>query len=210
MKQIIDNSKIPYYEILISLFITTLIISNIASIKIVQFNHLIFDAGTILFPLAYIIGGIITEIYGFPIMRKILYIGIAILIFSGLVLYAVQLMPHPLEWKLQESFSAILGMTWRIFFASIVAIISGELINGYLLTQLKIRTKGKFLWGRLISSSAAGSLIDTIIFSVLAFAGTISNSALLNIIATVFFIKVCTEIILSPITLKAVKLIKEA
>jgi len=198
-----------YYEVLVALLITTLIVSNIASVKLVQLGNLVFDAGTILFPLAYIIGDIITEIYGFRRMRRLLYIGLAMLALTTVVFAIVQVLPSPADWQNQAAYTVILGVVWRIVFASMVAFFVGELLNSYILAKLKIKTKGKKLWNRLVSSSAIGSLIDTIIFSVLAFGGTISGQTMVQLIATVYAIKLVTEIALSPLTMKIITYLKK-
>ena len=198
-----------YYEVLVELLITTLIVSNIASVKLVQLGNLVFDAGTILFPLAYIIGDIITEIYGFRRMRRLLYIGLAMLALTTVVFAIVQVLPSPADWQNQAAYTVILGVVWRIVFASMVAFFVGELLNSYILAKLKIKTKGKKLWNRLVSSSAIGSLIDTIIFSVLAFGGTISGQTMVQLIATVYAIKIVTEIALSPLTMKIITYLKK-
>ncbi|MBP9821106.1 queuosine precursor transporter [Candidatus Saccharibacteria bacterium] len=197
-----------YYEVLVALLVTTLIVSNIASVKLIQIGGVVFDAGTILFPLAYIVGDIITEIYGFKRMRRLLYIGLAMLLLTVLTFWVVQILPSPIDWQHQQAYSDILGFVWRIVLASMAAFFIGELFNSYLLAKFKVRTKGKGLWGRLMGSSAIGSLLDTTIFTVLAFGGTVSSAVLINIIATVYVIKMLTELLLSPVTIKIIDYIK--
>lgn len=197
------------YEGLAALFITTLIVSNIASVKLVGAGPLVFDAGTILFPLAYIIGDVITEVYGFKKMRSLIFIGIAMLLLTSLTFWIVGLLPSAAEWGGQESYQTILGVVWRIIFASVVAFFVGELLNAYILAKLKIRTQGRWLWQRLIGSSAVGNIVDTTVFVLIAFAGTVSSNAILQIIATVFLIKIATEIVVSPLTIKVINAIKK-
>lgn len=198
------------YEALIALYVTTLLISNIASIKLVGFAGIVFDAGTVLFPLAYILGDVITEVYGFRKMRSILLIGIGMLLVTTLTFWLVGVLPATADWSGQASYDATLGVVWRIAFASMVAIFLGELINAYILAKLKVRSKGKQLWRRLIGSSAVGSLVDTTVFSVIAFAGAVSASTLLTLIGTVYAIKMLTEIIISPLTMRVIALIKRS
>ncbi|MDQ5885492.1 MAG: queuosine precursor transporter [Patescibacteria group bacterium] len=197
-----------YYEVLVALLVTTLIVSNIASVKLIQIGGIVFDAGTIMFPLAYIVGDIITEIYGFKRMRRLLYIGLAMLLLTVLTFWVVQILPSPIDWQHQQAYSDILGFVWRIVLASMTAFFIGELFNSYLLAKFKVRTKGKGLWARLMGSSAIGSLLDTTIFTVLAFGGTVSSAVLINIIATVYVIKMLTELLLSPVTIKIIDYIK--
>lgn len=207
MQKVLSSPHI--YESLAALFITTLIVSNIASVKLVGAGPLVFDAGTILFPLAYIIGDVITEVYGFKKMRSLIYIGIAMLLLTSLTFWIVGMLPSAAEWVNQKSYDSILGVVWRIIFASVVAFFVGELVNAYVLAKLKVKTQGKMLWQRLIGSSVVGAAVDTVIFTAIAFAGTISGSAILQIIATVFLIKIATEIVVSPVTMRVIRAIKK-
>ena len=209
VKTKLKQSNFTAYEILVALFITVLIVSNIASTKIVHFYSLTFDAGTILFPLAYIVGDIITEIYGFRKMRRLIYLGIGMLLITTLTFYIVGLLPHAIDWTGQDAYNSILGVVWRIVGASIIALFFGEFFNSYILAKLKIQTKGKGIWGRVVGSTAIGSLIDTTLFSTIAFAGTMSSSTLIQLIATVYIVKVVTEIVVSPITLQIIAYIKK-
>ena len=208
VKTKLKQSNFTAYEILVALFITVLIVSNIASTKIVHFYSLTFDAGTILFPLAYIVGDIITEIYGFRKMRRLIYLGIGMLLITTLTFYVVGLLPHAIDWTGQDAYNSILGVVWRIVGASCIALFFGEFFNSYILAKLKIQTKGKGIWGRVVGSTAIGSLIDTTLFSTIAFAGTMSSSTLIQLIATVYLVKVVTEIVVSPITLQIIAFIK--
>jgi len=209
VKTKLKQSNFTAYEILVALFITVLIVSNIASTKIVHFYSLTFDAGTILFPLAYIVGDIITEIYGFRKMRRLIYLGIGMLLITTLTFYIVGLLPHAIDWTGQDAYNSILGVVWRIVGASIIALFFGEFFNSYILAKLKIQTKGKGIWGRVVGSTAIGSLIDTTLFSTIAFAGTMSSSTLIQLIATVYLVKVVTEVVVSPITLQIIAYIKK-
>ncbi len=207
--QLFRRKSIHIYELLAGLFVTTLIVSNIASVKMVAVGPLVFDAGTILFPLAYIVGDIVTEVYGYRKMRSLLYVGIAMLLVTMTTFWLVAMLPAQGDWHNQAAYDQILGVVWRIVFASITAIFVGEFLNSYVLASLKIKTKGKMLWHRLVGSSALGSLVDTTLFSVLAFAGTMSGSAMVQLIATVFLIKMATEIIASPLTMRIIHHIKQ-
>jgi uncharacterized integral membrane protein (TIGR00697 family) len=199
-----------YLDIFIALFIVTLIVSNIVSIKIVGFGPIVFDAGTILFPLAYILGDVITEVYGFKRMRRILVLGISTLLITSLTFWIVGAMPAIAEWGSQDAYDATLGVVWRIVAASISAIFIGELLNAYVLAKLKIHFKGRHLWGRIVGSSVVGNAADTLIFSTIAFAGTMSFGNFMSLVITVYLIKMAIEIIVSPITMLVIKRIKKA
>jgi uncharacterized integral membrane protein (TIGR00697 family) len=197
------------FEVLVALFITTLIISNILSVRIVKISFLTFDGGTILFPLAYIISDIITEIYGFKKMRQLIYIGISMLGVMAVCFYIAQYLPADTQNLVNEqAYLSVLGVAWRIVLASMTALFIGDFINSYVLAYLKIRTKGKAMWLRVVSSTALGSLIDTTLFTVIAFVGTLSGNELLKISATVYFIKIATEVIISPVTIRIINYIK--
>jgi uncharacterized integral membrane protein (TIGR00697 family) len=198
------------FEVLVALFITTLIISNILSVRIVKISFLTFDGGTILFPLAYIISDIITEIYGFKKMRQLIYIGISMLGVMAVCFYIAQYLPADTQNLVnKQAYLSVLGVAWRIVLASMTALFIGDFINSYVLAYLKIRTKGKAMWLRVVSSTAIGSLIDTTLFTVIAFMGSLSGNQLLKIIATVYFIKIATEVIISPVTIRIINYIKK-
>ena len=204
-----QKTRASLYEWFAVAFITILIVSNIASVKMVAVGSIVFDAGTILFPISYIIGDIITEIYGFRRMRSLLLKGIVMLVVVSLIFWVVGMLPTTPEWGMQESYDNILGIVWRIVFASIVAIFVGELMNGYILARLKIATKGKGLWYRLVGSSAVGNALDTVIFSTLAFVGTVPFGTLLQLIVSVYLIKMTVEIVASPLTMRLIAVIKK-
>lgn len=197
------------YELLVGLFVMTLIVSNIASTKIVAVGPLVFDAGTILFPLAYIVGDVVTEVYGYRKMRSLIYVGIITLLLTMTTFWIVQLLPGASDWPNQAAYDSILGVVWRIVFASIAALFLGEIMNAYVMGNMKIAQKGKGLWYRMIGSSAVGSFIDTLVFSLLAFLGTMPWGVLVQLMVTVFLIKIATEILVSPLTLQVIRFIKK-
>jgi len=203
-------TRFPLYEWLAAMFIMVLIVSNIASVKIVSFGNVVFDAGTILFPLSYIIGDIITEVYGFRRMRSLLVKGVVMLLIVSLTFWVVGMLPATPDWKLQGSYNDILGVVWRIVFASITAIFIGELMNGYILARMKIASRGKRLWQRIVGSSAVGAAIDTTVFSCLAFLGTMPLGVLVQLIVSVYLIKIAVEIIVSPLTMRIIAYIKKS
>ena len=193
---------------LAGLFVMTLIVSNIASIKVVAIGPLVFDAGTILFPLSYIVGDIVTEVYGYRKMRSLLYVGVVSLILTMTTFWVVQILPASPDWPNQVAYESILGVVWRIVLASVTALFLGEIMNAYVMARMKVRSKGKNLWVRMISSSVVGSAIDTVVFSTVAFLGTMSFGALAQLMATVFLIKITTEVIVSPLTIKIINIVK--
>lgn len=208
MFRLFQKKQLHIYEMLAGLFVMTLIVSNIASIKVVAIGPLVFDAGTILFPLSYIVGDIVTEVYGYRKMRSLLYVGVVSLILTMTTFWVVQILPASPDWPNQVAYESILGVVWRIVLASVTALFLGEIMNAYVMAHMKVRSKGKNLWVRMISSSVVGSAIDTVVFSTVAFLGTMSFGALAQLMATVFLIKITTEVIVSPLTIKIINIVK--
>jgi len=208
MFRLFQKKQLHIYEMLAGLFVMTLIVSNIASIKVVAIGPLVFDAGTILFPLSYIVGDIVTEVYGYRKMRSLLYVGVVSLILTMTTFWVVQILPASPDWPNQVAYESILGVVWRIVLASVTALFLGEIMNAYVMARMKVRSKGKNLWVRMISSSVVGSAIDTVVFSTVAFLGTMSFGALAQLMVTVFLIKITTEVIISPLTIKIINIVK--
>lgn len=208
MFRLFQKKQLHIYEMLAGLFVMTLIVSNIASVKVVAIGPLVFDAGTILFPLSYIVGDIVTEVYGYRKMRSLLYVGVVSLILTMTTFWVVQILPASPDWPNQVAYESILGVVWRIVLASVTALFLGEIMNAYVMARMKVRSKGKNLWVRMISSSVVGSAIDTVVFSTVAFLGTMSFGALAQLMITVFLIKITTEVIVSPLTIKIINIVK--
>ena len=208
MFRLFQKKQLHIYEMLAGLFVMTLIVSNIASIKVVAIGPLVFDAGTILFPLSYIVGDIVTEVYGYRKMRSLLYVGVVSLILTMTTFWVVQILPASPDWPNQVAYESILGVVWRIVLASVTALFLGEIMNAYVMARMKVRSKGKNLWVRMISSSVVGSAIDTVVFSTVAFLGTMSFDVLAQLMITVFLIKITTEVIVSPLTIKIINIVK--
>lgn len=208
MFRLFQKKQLHIYEMLAGLFVMTLIVSNIASIKVVAIGPLVFDAGTILFPLSYIVGDIVTEVYGYRKMRSLLYVGVVSLILTMTTFWVVQILPASPDWPNQVAYESILGVVWRIVLASVTALFLGEIMNAYVMARMKVRSKGKNLWVRMISSSVVGSAIDTVVFSTVAFLGTMPFDALAQLMITVFLIKITTEVVVSPLTIKIINIVK--
>jgi len=198
----------PSLMIVLSLFITTLLVSNIASTKLFNAFGFTIDGGTILFPLAYILSDVITEVYGFKMARRVIVIGFFMCVLTAGVLFAVQLLPPSSDWLGQEAYEQILGLLPRIVAGSLIAYIVGELVNSFILARMKVATKGRYLWTRTIGSTLVAALLDTIIFSTIAFYGVVPLDTLISLIATVYVIKVLVEVAITPITYTAVNYLK--
>ncbi len=192
-----------------ALFVAVLLISNIASTKIMRFGLFTFDGGTILFPVSYIFGDVLTEVYGYRRSRKVIWTGFFSLVLMTLVLWLVQIMPPADGWMHQDAYVAILGMTPRLVAAGILGYFLGEFSNSFVLAKMKILTRGRWLWTRTIGSTIVGEGVDTFVFVTIAFAGSITNRLLFAVFLSNYVFKVGFEAIATPITYRIVNFLKE-
>jgi hypothetical protein len=190
-------------------FVSVLLISNVASTKIVDLKWFVFDGGTLLFPLSYIFGDILTEVYGYKKTRAVIWLGFFMALLMSLVFIVVGKLPAADGWNNQNAYDLILGLTPRIVFASLVAYTCGEFSNSYILAKMKIWTKGKMLWARTIGSTLVGEFFDSIIFIVIAFSGILPNSLLVTLIISNYIFKILIEILFTPFTYKIVNFLKK-
>ena len=198
------------YDIVLASFVAVLLISNVASTKILVLGPFTFDGGTILFPLSYIFGDVLTEVYGFRRARRVIWAGFAAMTFMALVLAAVERLRPAAEWPHQEAFSAILGQTPRIVLASLLAYFAGEFSNSWVLSRMKVRTRGRWLFARTIGSTLVGEGLDTLIFVTVAFAGVLPAPLLASVIVSNYIFKVGFEIAATPATYLVVNRLKAA
>jgi uncharacterized integral membrane protein (TIGR00697 family) len=206
-----------------ALFVAVLLISNIASsAKIVDWGvsvaglPLAFDAGTLLFPISYIFGDILTEVYGYAGSRRVIWTGFAMSALMSVTLWVVALLPGEANWQAtagQDAFEAILGGVsyGGIVAASLAAYFAGEFSNSFVLAKLKIATAGRFLWMRTIGSTLIGQAVDTIVFVLIASAfGVFPWAAAASIIVANYIFKVSIEVIFTPVTYRVVNYLKRA
>jgi queuosine precursor transporter len=180
-------------------FVTALVISNIIAVKLVEVEGRVFDAGNVLFPLAYLLGDVLTEVYGFRAARRVIVLGFACNLLAVAAIQIAIALPAAGFWEEnQEAYETVLGTTWRIFVASLTAYLVGELTNSFVLQRLKAATGGRFLWSRTIGSSLVGQGLDTVLFVTIAFAGT--GVDLVETIVTTWAIKVAWEALATPLT----------
>lgn len=198
-----------YFDVLVALFVAVLLISNVASTKILSIWKFTFDGGTILFPLSYIFGDILTEVYGFRRSRRVIWLGFAAALLMSLTLYVVQLLPPAAGWQYQDDFRHILGFVPRIVLASLIAYFAGEFSNSFTLSRLKIVTRGRFLWVRTITSTLIGEGLDTLLFCMIAFYGTLPVPLLISVILSNYIFKCSVEILFTPFTYIIVNFLKK-
>jgi uncharacterized integral membrane protein (TIGR00697 family) len=199
-----------YLDLITAAFVTVLIVSNIASTKILTLGPFTFDGGTIIFPLSYIFGDILTEVYGYKRSRRVIWTGFACLALVALTLAIADALPPAADWTLQDSFHAILGQTPRIVVASLIAYWAGEFSNSYILAKVKLWTRGRFLWTRTIGSTLVGEGVDTVTFILVAFAGALPNSLLWAVFVSNYVFKVGIEVLFTPLTYQIVAWLKRA
>ena len=202
-----------------ALFVTTLIISNIVAVKIVSLFGLFVPAAVILFPVAYIFGDVLTEVYGYARARQVIWTGFFCNLIAVLAIWISSLLPAAPFWGLsgfpspeaaQGAFAAILGFTPRLLAASFIAYLTGEFLNSIVLAKLKVRTEGRLLWLRAILSTLVGEGADSAIFISVAFLGIIPAGGLLQAIVSQWLIKVGYETLATPLTYLVVNALKRA
>ncbi len=213
------NLGYRWFHLVTAVFVTSLIISNIIAVKLVNILGLILPAGVILFPVAYIFGDVLTEVYGYARARQVIWIGF----FSNLLAVAAiwiggKLPPAPF-WALglfdspqsaQEAYQAILGFTPRLLLASFIAYIVGEFLNSFVLAKMKVRTEGRLLWLRTISSTVVGQGADSAVFITIAFWGVFPSNAIGQAILSQWLFKVAYETLATPLTYLVVNALKRA
>lgn len=196
------------FFILAALFITCLLVSNIVAGKLFTVNNWVLPAGVILFPLTYVFGNILTEVYGFRHSRLVIWTGFGCSALMAFVFYIVILLPYPGFWGGQDAYATVLGMTPRLVFASLVAYFFGEFFNAAVLSKMKLLTKGRWLWTRTIGSTAVGQGVDTILFIFIAFAGIIPSAVLVQMMIVQYLWKVGYEVVVTPATYAIVNWLK--
>lgn len=197
------------FLIIACLFVTCLLISNIIAGKLINVHGLILPAAVILFPITYIFGDVMTEVYGFKRARLVIWIGFACNLLMALVFLAVIALPGPAFWTGQNAYASVLGMTPRIVAASLLGYFLGEWSNAAILSRMKLVTEGRWLWTRTISSTIVGEGLDTVIFIGIAFGGMLPLPVLGQMMLAQYLWKVSYEILLTPLTYYIVGKLKE-
>ena len=207
-----------YYDLVMVAFVTVLVCSNligpakIAQLDLPLLGVVTFGAGVLFFPISYVFGDILTEVYGYARARKVIWAGFAALGFASFMATVVVALPPAPFWNNQAAYEVAFGSTWRIVAASMVAYFCGEFVNSFVLAKMKVLTAGRWLWTRTIGSTMAGEAVDSALFYPLAFYGTgiIPDDKLPVVMAAQFVVKVGVEVAFTPLTYRIVGFLKRA
>jgi uncharacterized integral membrane protein (TIGR00697 family) len=192
------------------LFVTVLIISNIIAVKLVTIGPLVVTAAIVLFPVSYIVADVLTEVYGYAVARRTIWVGFLCNLVAVLAIVAGGLIPAAPFWDGQDAYDAILGYSSRLLVASFAAYLGGEFLNAFVLAKLKLRTGGRHLWLRTIGSTLVGQALDSTVFVVVAFAGVLPTGALAAAAVSQWAAKSLYEALATPLTYLVVRFLKRS
>jgi queuosine precursor transporter len=218
-RSVTAKTSYRYFPLVTALFVTTLIVSNIIAVKVIQIGPLFLPAAVILFPVAYIFGDVLTEVYGYGRARQVIWTGFFCNLIAVVAIWIGGFLPAAPFWTAgvydspqaaQQAYQAILGFTPRLLVASFVAYLAGEFLNSFVLAKLKVKTQGRFLWLRTITSTLVGQGVDSLIFISIAFYGIFSPADLRTAILSQWTFKVAYEILATPLTYLVVGWLKRA
>jgi len=202
-----------YYDLVMAAFVTVLLCANlIGPGKVAKVGPVTFGAGVLFFPISYIFGDVLTEVYGYARARRVVWAGFAAMAFASFMATVVVAFPPAPGWPHQAAYETVFGGTPRIVLASLVAYFSGEFCNSYVLARMKLVTSGRLLWSRTIGSTIVGEAVDSALFYPLAFYGTgiIPDDRLPLVMVAQFIAKVAVEVVFTPVTYKIVNALKRA
>ncbi len=213
MEQSSQRYSAPFV-VVAAVFATTLVVSNIIAVKIAGFAGLTISVAFVLFPISYIFGDILTEVYGYAAARRVIWLGFACNVLAVIAIWLGQILPSASFWENQEAYETILGATPRLLISSFIAYLCGEFLNSFVLAKLKIATAGRWLWLRTITSTVVGQGVDSVVFYTLAFAvlpvigGIMSGGDLAVTIVTAWLAKSAYEAAATPLTYVVVGYLK--
>lgn len=197
------------FVVIVAGFVTSLLVANIIAVKLIAVGPWIMPAGVIIFPLSYILGDVLTEVYGYGRARQAIWLGFACNLLAVLAIALAQALPPAEFWDGQAAFERILGYTPRLLLASFLAYLAGEFVNAYVLARMKILTQGRWLWTRTIGSTLVGQLLDSAVFVTVAFSGVIPPEVLLSAVLVQWLAKSAYEAAATPLTYWVVNTLKQ-
>jgi hypothetical protein len=198
----------PWFVIAVTVFITCLITANITAVKLVNVFGLVLPAAIVIFPVSYIFGDILTEVYGYRQARRVIWLGFLCNLIAVIAIWLGQVLPPASFWNGQAAYERILGYTPRLLLASFLAYLLGEFANAFVMAKMKIATKGRWLWSRTIGSTLIGEGLDSLVFMTIAFVGEIPTTGLASAIVTQWLAKSAYEACVTPLTYAAVNFLK--
>lgn len=210
----LHGRRLRYFDFVMVAFVVILLLSNVlgagkvANADLPVVGAYAFGAGILFFPLSYVIGDVLTEVYGYARARRVIWAGFAAMLFMAFMSWAVVAMPPDAGWDGQEAYERVFGQVPRIVFASIIAFWAGEFVNSYVMARMKIWTQGKHLWSRTIGSTVVGQGVDSLLFYPLAFWGVWENDLVITVMITNWLLKVGWEAVLTPVTYAVVGWLK--
>ncbi|MCO5224918.1 MAG: queuosine precursor transporter [Thermomicrobiales bacterium] len=197
-----------WFNAIIAIYVTTLITANTVAVSVLDLGPFSADAGTLTFPIAYIVGDVLTEVYGFRTARRVIWLGFACNLFAvGVYQLAMQFPTHN-DAAFDAGFALVFSSTPRILLASMAAYLVGSFTNAFIMSRLKVMTNGKHLWMRTIGSTLAGQGLDTVVFVLIAFAGVFPREIVWEMIYTNWIIKIGIEVLATPVTYRVIALFK--
>jgi queuosine precursor transporter len=200
-----------YYDLVMAAFVTVLLCADvIGAAKVAKIGSFTFGAGVLFFPISYIFGDVLTEVYGYARARKVVWAGFSALAFASFMSWAILAFPPAPGWPHQAAYETVFGATPRIVLASLVAYFCGEFCNSYVLAKMKLTTSGRLLWTRTIGSTIVGEAVDSAVFYPAAFLGVWSTDLVLQVMATNYAVKVLWEVVMTPVTYRVVNFLKRA
>jgi uncharacterized integral membrane protein (TIGR00697 family) len=205
-----------YYDFVMAAYVCILLCANLigpaklSTVHVPVFGDVTFLAGVLFFPISYIFGDILTEVYGYARDRRCVWAGFAALAFAAVMATVIVALPPAKNWDNQPAVEAIFGNTWRIVAASITAFWCGSFVNSFVVAKMKLLTNGRMLWSRIIGSTLCGELVDSALFYSIAFYGLWDSQRLLEVMLTQYLLKSGWEVIMTPMTYRVVRFLKRA
>ena len=196
------------FVVVVSLFVTALITANITAVKLIGVFGLVLPAAVVVFPISYICGDVLTEVYGYRVARRVIWLGFLCNLLAIAAIYLGGILPAAPFWQDQGAYEVILGYTPRLLAASFLAYLVGEFANSYVLARMKVATNGRWLWSRTIGSTLVGQGLDSLVFIFLAFVGTIPLGAIISAIVAQWLVKSAYEALATPLTYLVVSRLK--
>ncbi len=198
----------PWFLLIVAVFVTCLIVANIIAVKLIDVAGRILPAAVIIFPVSYIFGDVLTEVYGYSQARRVIWLGFFCNLIAVIAIAVGQALPAASFWGDQTAYEHILGYSPRLLVASFIAYLVGEFANSLVLAKMKIATKGRWLWMRTIGSTLVGEGLDSLVFITVAFAGTLPGDAFVQTIVNQWLFKTAYEVVATPLTYLIVNFLK--